>query len=707
MGTIFPVDHFEEYVDCHKAIMGYAVDTDPTTEILVEGLGSIDLNEDLFGNHLYVPYGEEGYEASLLDFMIKAKSMICLCGWPGSGKTSILCYVRKLLRETPRYSGIGLNNINLKDYFVGGLLDRIHRSDDPPSDMKKAFAEILLYELFPTFDSRLVLLAWSLSGDEDKNEPFLFKKSLKSGLVKLSDQALRSANISPSIPRRERCARLVDWLNEEQDEYASYYERVFEVLSVPVLTGAFLYINNLKKLIIIYDNVDRVAKQNQPDLADVITDFQNATGSCCTNVISIRRENIRGDVTRINSFGNFRAQINHVGRGTCEAMSLPELGDERTIEILKKRHDYINSRYLKLHGQKINKLSDLDTSDLDELYESIMHELDDNRISSISNNSIRTVLLVYSHFATYIDRLIKNKLVKHDAILYKFENMERHLQTLFYLWLRKYGEDHNIRIYDILNPKIAIPMHPSFDKLAYPEHLLMTCINNMTEMAEGSLERPVYPRYSDVLLSMESLGFSEYRISRALEKIMTSKDHEPGAVEFTHSDVRPDKLNRDAPDRLCLTRLGDALVNDILNKVGYVWSGAINYRDQEKNDSSNFIVKYLEMNTAERIEVLFKFVRNLARKHIGLMSCLREHFNGRANWLADYRKNFGVSEKLQIERMADSIGSFYSSKFSREANPFFAIKKEYQAKLDDLVAGMKYEDMDVARLGVNIKTNTN
>jgi hypothetical protein len=141
------------------------------------------------------------------------------------------------------------------------------------------------------------------------------------------------------------------------------------------------------------------------------------------------------------------------------------------------------------------------------------------------------------------------------------------------------------------------------------------------------------------------------------------------------------------------------VVTNILDKVGYVWGVAHRSKEIRALKESN----YFSFTRVERAQHVYLFAKGLAKKHLKFLSCIDGKYKDDA-WVARYRSEFGVNNRLQVERILDSASKFYGDLFRKERDgeqvqveipdAFNVMLEQYRELVGEVGRGSKFEELN-------------
>ena len=637
------------YWDCVFQLIEYAVDGATEAPITVDGRELVRLDTRRFIDDLYRPWPDQTFELRLQKALLTSVPLVCIVAPKGSGKTSSIRYVLHHLRsEHPEVQSV---LVDVKKFFD---LEEFAKLTDETAlgTFRSEVRKIVEASLLPNMSDSVELLAWVLSGSSDTSDPF--NSAL---LAELRDDAME-AQIEfgcGGMVRAER-VRLLSSALSAPAAYSRYSRSVRSKLRTAHVVQAAVSLGRASKVLLVFDNVDRIPTQYQSKFMQAINDSHNALAGACVTAIAIRKETLHSP--RPNKHGDVITMVlPDDERYPC--VLLPENKGEHVQDVLECRHRFSRALLDELLASLPEESLRLDI--LDPIHNSILSEVINNSIHALANGSIRTTASIYTEFVRYLltlqDRGISlmTELAQADP---------DHLQTLFFVWLRTRASSYGLVFYDVIKADADARHAREFADLASEHHLLLTCVHNLAEEQHMGADPTVY----DVFDRMLRLGFTESRVRGALKTMSAPPGGAPATIEFSNDETEvPD---RHSSAHVRLTSLGSVLIADLLDKVGYAWGKALDRAVLPPEKQRN----YHAFNRVERMRLFLDYVRDLAKYHLRLLSLLRARRDwGRVygtSWLTQYRRQFGLNRRFQIERLLESAYAFYGPYFGDGENSF-------------------------------------
>jgi hypothetical protein len=682
-----------DYWDIAHQIMEYAVDVSNQSSVRHAGKPILEIDEVVFLTHLYALRDQEDFESSLINKMLHSNSVVCLVGSRGAGKTSALRYSVNRLKQ----SGLPILSmtIDIKRIFNHEALRNLDVGA-ATTQFRHLIREQAMSHLFPNISGAKDFIAWALAGNPDESDSF--DRSLVSDLYDQSMIIISEAQATRTT-RLERRQALRLWLENDERRYASVFRQVSGRLrAAHVVQAATRLLPKAERVLLIYDNVDRIPAKFQPAFLEEVNDSQLSMGDTCTSVIAIRKENVRALEPRAGAGGDFLAYIGPQSE-EYPAVLLPRTSADHIKNVLELRHQFSINLYHKHFGNPEAK-RELGDVILERalVHTAVVKEFIEHSVQALANGSVRTIVAIYNAFIRYLLILERREILSLDSILSPTEVDEKHLQTLFFLWLKEMGHAYDIPLYDI-HKRLDFDQAESFYRNASEHHLLLTCVLNLSPSDPANENKTDYPTFATVCTHMKSLGFSLRNVKNALGEMCARPGEQPRTLEFFESECSVDDLVMESAERLRLTPLGRELVSEVFSKVGYVWGFAYDQAPEEFRKGGR---SYHEMDTINRISVLYEYANRRTRVHLLLMGLLAREWIPEFgdNWLATYRRRFGVGRKLQIERILVSAERFYAPVFAKfkSDNIFTNLRESYLSLLTNLERGHSVTDLDFEEL---------
>lgn len=682
-------------------VMEYAVDAAECQQIYVGDSQACQLREADFLRSLYVQRAQEDYETQIITQMTQSAPVVCVAGERGCGKTSTLRFcIQYLKRHHPELRVVTLN---MKALYDARHFDRISQ-DNASAVFRQVTRDQVLMDLFPSSGTANALLAWTLAGPPDEGDHF--PQSLAADFHSLSLDALDDAGCSELTSRSARRRALESWLASHPKAKRRYRRRMRSLLRTAHIVRAFVATTDASKVVLVLDNVDRIPSELQPEFLVTCNDGQLSVQDACTTVIAIRTENMRGDEPRPGQYGDLITVILPDDE-EYPAILLPRIGRRYVAQVLSRRQQFTKDLFSRSkvesasgpsapHGPQVDPFASVEFRALDPIHQSVLREFSDNAVHNLSNGSMRITLSLYAGFVRYLAKLISRNLL--DMKYLSRADPERHLHTLFFLWLRSKGDVHGVAMFDILQLSASEGSRAHFAQIVSPEHLLLTCIWNLISEKTAPDNQPSYPTWAVIVDRMTMLGFEYPRIREALGSFMSVPGEQPRAIDVFRRSIKPEQLQSDSSVRVRLTPMGRELVTRIQHKVGYMWGSAVEDPERPIKERS-----YFALSRHERMLQLHAFLRRLGVRHLEALATLRREWypRYREEWLGHYVGRFAVEDRMQVERMLESAGKFFGRDFpNEESSPFWQLYEGYEKCLNEVEKGTPFAEIDESAMPI-------
>lgn len=600
---------------------------------------------------LYKPRSED-FEQPLRDFLLASENPVCLVGARGQGKTSALYWSKTEINAQANETFLTIVDIRVLRESA-----RFDQGSEFRANLRAALRDCLIREFFPF--GRHKLYAWLLagSGPDDQGLP----RALLDELGGDAEAELLRARIPTTLERRERVRRLQVYFSEEAGSLrlADLIQSDIEqrVRPAHVLEAVA---ERYRRLIVAYDNIDQLDGNEQKECIETIVAIHNSVSRTIGTALSVRRENVR-EISSATGGGADYLDVVLADGQSYPALALPEPKNEAHISaILRARIDH--SGVLESAPTEEESVIPCGVSN------DIATRLTDLRVDKLANYSIRKTLQLYHDILPYIQNVER----AHGGDLRERRyaaTAEGHFETLFFLWLFDYGQLAQFRLHDVLT------IDPELEDLSNPpgpsiEHMLMTGVLNEAERSGRG-----WASLWNVVVKMRRLGFDSEAVGDALAGLAERPNEAAKVLELD------DNLKRSADGgwdlaglRIRLTPSGDQLVRHIYSRIGYVWGRAYLMRTNEGSDIAKARAAYLSKTIAERISILIDYLGKMAEQHAAMLSRLRPSWEREFSndWLTRYRSDFGVEDKLQVERVLESAQNFYRHRYEWQSrrSPF-------------------------------------
>lgn len=666
ISNLGPEPTHELYEAISSRVMSYAVDggrgavpdaaSDPTFAI----------SPTLFLRRLYAPRGSD-YESRVVAEILASPHLICLVGKRGTGKTSTLCFVVDAIRQQFG-SSARVIPINLKQNSLFTPISPTVTSTELLTSIRRVLCQIL----FP-HDQR-PLLAWLLSGPPDTTADDDAELHILSSLYDVA-AVLHSRLLTPGLPRSQRIAALSDAFATREDIFSDTLATTLPLLQPAHILLAAQRLSNVWPFIVIYDNVDRLPPQVQSRFLEVLNDQHLALAGICSTVVAIRRENIRGAVPRPNAGGDLITVIMPDDEQYPGLLLRPPEGDY-VRDVLERRDVYARELCAAYARRAKQEAPVLPTG----VHSGAVTQLIASAIHNLANGSVRVVASTYSGFREYLAALVRRNVLRLPDAVVPDSDEERHLQTLFYLWLRSQNASLvGLTLLSSLRLHESRGSSPCFAATASPTYLLLPCVYNLIAERGGFDGPEAAPHREEVFGRMTELGFSRSQLDYALTAVLGRGRGFSAAIEYVYSDADSPEFEADVASPLRLTDMGREFIRHTITRVGFVWGHAYALRYGGLHGSRD----YHAMTQLERTQLLYDFLARMAEEHLRLLALLPSEWRSRygSDWLRLYCTRFGLNNQLLVERLATSAERFYAPHYPRTGNPFETLKQAYLALL--------------------------
>jgi hypothetical protein len=681
-------DNYSEFM---PPIMEYAVDSAPTQPLIIAGKEVAQITPELFVDKLYVRWPNEEFEENLYQRLLNSTHLTCVAAFRGSGKTSALCHaVSRLARE--HKNDVVAVMLDIKKLFDNGMFAPLTEKATDESlgrayhIFRTEIRKLVQTRLMPGPANTLKLLAWALAGPPDQGDSF--DDLLVAGLIDLSDRAILAAH-AVNKTRRERKTSIEHLLATDQ-KALDFHQSAMDHITTAHVVRAAMATRSWKRVVLIFDNIDRLPMAYQLKFMEAVNDTHNALSGVCGTVVAVRRETLRRQISRANSKGD---PIDIIAPAAAEypPILFPDTKPDHVKRILQCRHDYSIGIY---EANATDAASEL--AKVIALHERVVDEFVRDSIHALANGSIRALAKIYTGFFWYVHRAESSNVTREIDV----RTDEGHLQTLFFLFLRDNAREYGLVYYEIIKPESDVTVATDVPDIASPHHLLLTALLNLTNELQATAGGEHHATFAQLVRRVGQLGFSFETVKTALADMHAVPGESPRTIEFIDVEPTIDALEPDSNFRMRLTPLGQVLVTSLLHKVGYIWGQAHDayIRSTGRREKAK---PYYDLEAFERVRIFFSYARGLAINHLKLLSLVRDRLQERhgRGWLPAYRRFFGVGGQFQVQRLCASAAAFYQPLFNRaQANPFITLRHAYNELLNEIVHGAAYGDLDVRRL---------
>jgi hypothetical protein len=189
----------------------------------------------------------------------------------------------------------------------------------------RAIRDRLRGELYGKTDvDSLALLCWLLAGPPDDESDFSY--AILDALGPLAEKVAALAGVSNAV----RATRYKDLRNFFAD-HATHFSDALDKLNIVALPAHFLlaayHLMGWDRIILVYDNVDRIPLRNQDVFRSVVNDIHLGMGGACTSTIAIRGKMswVKSKSTRAEVMSLFLIRDKSIPRSSCRKLRNPTL----------------------------------------------------------------------------------------------------------------------------------------------------------------------------------------------------------------------------------------------------------------------------------------------------------------------------------------------------------------------------------------------
>jgi hypothetical protein len=635
-----------------RQVLDYGADKAETYRLLAEGVDFGTITKTDFLEHLYKPREEElAIEKRLAHRLLNSTSLLALASGRGCGKTSLLIKAAALLDDSQREKGHGVDiaYINMRRLYDRHNLFSL-QDQDAPLRFQQVLEETVRDSLFPEISDERTLAAWLLAGGPDHSEQF--DRLLLSDLRDIASSIQVRGEVSDLPTRKKRWETLAKRFQEDGPLFLDAKRLLEPKLRVAHSVVARGFIGGISKVILLYDNIDRIPNHTHRGLLLQVADNQQtALGTLATICIAIRTENLLGS-WQAEPRGSF-VDLFLPNNVSYPGLILPKASGSFLSDILEARYSFAQRRFTE--RRQNSPFLPPDTV----IHKVIVDQFSACSMHDLTNESVRAACRLYVEFMRYLYQLSADNTIDFRTKFHKERDIN-YAETLFYIWLRAYGHVADIHLYDLFDEDESAR---DGGTRASPHHFILTAIENLSnETGSESFPRNM-PDIGRVFRRMSYLGFSEEECRRALHEMAAGTgDATTGTIEIHCPGFEGGLLPLNALTssvRVRLTLLGKRLVGEVFSKVGYSWSLAYSalHRDDNAADQA-----YFRHSTLERVSILLGYIEDLAAKHFNFMAGVRDQWptTPEGQWLDVYRRYFGVGNRLQIERIYTEAAKFFN-----------------------------------------------
>lgn len=678
-----PID-ISELWQLQISLANYAPDTADTPTILFRDFQR-NISIDEYLDEIYVTRDIEHYETILAQEIKRTGRVLCIAGERGAGKTSAILWARRYLSDND--PSLRCELIDIRRSYDSLDLSYLEECTMPAAEFtlrleqsfKKMVRNTLMQRLFPTSDDYLKLVAWGVSGPPDDSQKF--DSVVTEDLLDFYGEAIGYARWDTQLNRQQRQNHLLALFKEDPVTFEKIRSKLWDCLHVKHMIHAYLCCSSVHdRVILVLDNIDRIPMDHQPHFLSAARDIQLSCGSKTSTAIAVRTENARGiymlpgdelfvDVILLDD-------VRYTG------LLLPSLEHVHAKKVLEVREHFARKVLTEYDSRNGSSWYGIQSERVHPYHSSVVAEFEDDQVHALSNDSCRSLLTMYGEFMRYIwkasERTDNEGKALLDLQLLKEDADEKHIQTLFFLWLHQCGHDVGIPLQNIVEhdfDESAI----RFADAASPQYLLLTCIYSQREELKAQGFANPWPAWSDVVKRLRDLGFSYSSIQSAANSFLSPIGEPAGMLRFAYREVGATKLQEVSREPVILTKLGMEVVANVIYKVGYIWGVA-----RRRVGAEDSVIGYYNCNAIGRARHIYAFAKHLAREHLRVLQLLGSEWKYLygETWPDVYRRQFGVSMKLQCEAILDSAASFYAHLFHADTdtkNPFRTLRHAYSS----------------------------
>ena len=661
----------EDYHDGIGALLGqvmkYAADSAGRIFVSLDGKSVLKVDREFFVRRLYVA---SGIEEDLVQRLSEPRPPFVLCGPQGSGKTSTLLYLSLRIQE--RFPAVAVVTV---DHKTNWARDLTGATDETAGGRFRALlVRELLSQLFPTEESLLEYGAWCLAGQPDASDEF--DRSLLSVDTRDAAAELCASLRILGSERRARIAIIQRAFSRDPELYARYKPAEYHFDAV---VTAFLSLRPKDRVLLVFDNVDRLPTKLRPRFVEFINDLHNALPYTCGSIIAIRDENLRfpeGE-PRPGAGGDI---LNVVLQGQdYPAVLMPPLHRDHITKILDRRFEVCLEictqwKAASIHGLEMSP---------QQVHRALVDGFLSNKIEMLACGSIRNIVDMYCEFLTYLVEL-ERRGVKHlRDVVERNERDDGHLRTVFFVWVATLGHEFGVPVFSTL----ADPLSRAKGKGGVCD-LVSTRYTMLAALLSLSHKKLV--TWGALVDRLELIGFDEDGLLGPFLEIAGPQGKRGKLIEC--SDLGEHPQGPAWESFIQLTGLGRELIQNISCKMGYVYCNALAL----ENAGRGADVAYLNMSTPERLGALERYMARLALLELRILDAAREPLEGVGDTLFDgFAMLYGVDRRMLADRIFASAHQFYDRKHMQGLR---RVEVEFHSRRAELDGGRRLDAIDLSRL---------
>ena len=586
--------------------------------------------------------------------LINAHHVLSIEGIAGCGKSTLIRKVISTLIE--RYYTYIID-------FNVAINDPEFQKVDSKKTLKIAInnyvANNLLANFFNDYPEKMEkLIEMALFSKENK-----FKQAFAKQRSKLSIKFM------PYFNTKKFTSKL-KWFREQKDENADLKkigDEIINSITANLLLRALKKLEpNIRKYILVLDNVDRLPKEYQPICYDFALTLNNDVKSYVKVVICIREENAH---IPLDTFGHQSELTDRVilsKKLTRKKFSYLPMEDFYKILFARQQFCFDNIQ----NHKSLKGLIELITRSMIDHYSEYL-------LVDIANQSIRNAL---EYHCLFVENLLTN--FNHKILRQTLESpsKESFLTSFFLGWIVDSAEVVTEHCLNLTCLKSDFYLKPSVESGCDLNYLILTNLFN-----NAISERVTTITFKQLIDNFSILSFSEEHIKEQLYELYSYKGKHFGHIVSIINDEIVNSIN-DINDntKISVNFRGKSLVEPISRTFTFINRMQYKTSDYEMKDKVLEIPgKYYALKSYRYHSINhLKLIADIATIHNVELCQIAKKIN-KPNWLSIYMRKFGVNGQLQLERIIPSTRKFLEAIASRlEDSDDSILISEYCAILD-------------------------
>jgi len=659
---------FAVYVHETDRVFPFAIDRAGSAPEVPSEEGQISAAE--FLEKLYVPRPQ--IEEALRTQLILRNELLVLTGPRGCGKTSTAYSVlSRLTQEGWRFIVVDL----FGEPHFKKCREALH--NHAPSRLGSWITETVVNQLFAhLFPPGQEWELWRFMLSEARY-PFANQLTSAGVLREIKEDAKRIFGrlYTASTTQYD------EWLySEEATQHAGLARLIRARLKVELRAEHIVYaaccLGRAGRVVVVMDNVERLPNPCQRECFEAAYNLEHQLGPLGRVLVSLRDETVKhplaGGVPAADAVCLPLANREHV----VPSLRVPDLSSAEVQALLKARFAWIRAR---LREQNV---PDGQLEVLAGLENQILSRYVADRVIELANQNVRDVLGAHTRFLEFLQE-------RFSAAGDVFGGDGYRMESLFYSWLVRRGEQSGLATYDVILPIRNWRRDPKKHHGCMLEYVLLACAyRHQRQLALQTGTDYPFVIVKTLVADIVALGYPEEDVRRAILGLYVNGQNHGVLVDFRDIEGAIDEDQKmDDCAMLYVTPAGSVLFNSIVHRMVYLVEY---YLKQHMADQSA-----MSIQPARMLSISLEWLCHMADMHRAGLLKIRDSSFGRQSksWYSDYMAKYTFEGALQLEKTITSHRAHCENLPGAAENPEYA---RFAQKLSDLLYQYRRSVADIS-----------